>query len=118
MPLRAGAGFGSSPGFQTVAVLWIGPWTLAVMAVVVGAVAGWIVSKPLNHLLGAAFRAFNAGFNLATGAYTRAVGQVKEQGVIDVLGITGYYTMLAMVMNTARTPLPDGVKPPLAPLAK
>ena len=25
--------------------------------------------------------------------------------MIDVLGITGYYTMLAMVMNTTRTPL-------------
>jgi 4-carboxymuconolactone decarboxylase len=50
--------------------------------------------------------------------YARAVGKVGEQGVIDVLGITGYYTMLAMVMNTARTPLPDGVKPPLAPFPR
>jgi 4-carboxymuconolactone decarboxylase len=47
--------------------------------------------------------------------YARAIAKVGEQGVIDVLGITGYYTMLAMVMNTARTPLPEGVKPPLAP---
>ena len=50
--------------------------------------------------------------------YARAVAKVGEQGVIDVLGITGYYTMLAMVMNTTRTPLPDGVKPPLAPLPR
>jgi 4-carboxymuconolactone decarboxylase len=50
--------------------------------------------------------------------YARAVGKVGEQGVIDALGITGYYTMLAMVMNTARTPLPDGVKPPLGPLPR
>ena len=50
--------------------------------------------------------------------YARAVGAVGEQGVIDVLGITGYYTMLAMVMNTTRTPLPDGVKPPLTPLPR
>jgi len=48
----------------------------------------------------------------------RAVAKVGEQGVIDALGITGYYTMLAMVMNTTRTPLPDGVKPPLAPLPR
>ena len=34
------------------------------------------------------------------------------------MGITGYYTMLAMVMNTARTPLPDGAKPALAPLTR
>jgi 4-carboxymuconolactone decarboxylase len=50
--------------------------------------------------------------------YAGAVKSVGDQGVIDVLGITGYYTMLAMVMNTTRTPLPDGVKPPLAPLPR
>ena len=50
--------------------------------------------------------------------YGRAVEKVGEQGVIDVLGITGYYTMLAMVMNTARTPLPEGAKPGLAPLPR
>jgi 4-carboxymuconolactone decarboxylase len=50
--------------------------------------------------------------------YARAIAGIGEQGVIDVLGITGYYTMLAMVMNTTRTPLPDGVKPPLAPLPR
>jgi 4-carboxymuconolactone decarboxylase len=51
-------------------------------------------------------------------SWSRAVAAIGEQGVVDVLGITGYYTMLAMVMNTARTPLPTGVKPPLAPLQR
>jgi 4-carboxymuconolactone decarboxylase len=58
----------------------------------------------------------NQGVSDAT--YARAVAKVGEQGVIDVLGIAGYYTMLAMVMNTTRTPLPDGVKPPLATIAR
>jgi 4-carboxymuconolactone decarboxylase len=58
----------------------------------------------------------NDGVSDAT--WSRAVAAIGEQGVVDVLGITGYYTMLAMVMNTARTPLPDGVKPPLAPLRR
>ena len=56
--------------------------------------------------------------SVSDAGYARAVSTVGEQGVIDVLGITGYYTMLAMVMNTTRTPLPDGVKPPLAPLPR
>ena len=51
-------------------------------------------------------------------AYARAVRAFGEQGVIDALGITGYYTLLAMVMNTARTPLPAGAKPALAPLPR
>ena len=50
--------------------------------------------------------------------YARAIAKLGEQGVIDALGITGYYTMLAMVMNTTRTPLPPGVTPPLAPLPR
>ena len=56
--------------------------------------------------------------SVSDATYARAVAKLGEQGVIDVLGITGYYTMLAMVMNTVRTPLPDGVKPALAPLPR
>jgi 4-carboxymuconolactone decarboxylase len=48
--------------------------------------------------------------------YARAVGTLGEQGVVDTLGLTGYYTMLAMVLNTARTPLPAGAAPGLKPL--
>jgi 4-carboxymuconolactone decarboxylase len=46
--------------------------------------------------------------------YGRAVELFGERGVIDLCGICGYYTTLAMVMNVARTPLPEGVDPPLA----
>ena len=45
--------------------------------------------------------------------YARMVSHLGEKGVIDAIGITGYYQLLAMVMNTARTPLPDGVEPGL-----
>jgi 4-carboxymuconolactone decarboxylase len=56
--------------------------------------------------------------SVSDATYTRAVAKLGEQGVIDVLGITGYYSLLAMVMNTARTPLAEGVKPPLAPFPR
>jgi 4-carboxymuconolactone decarboxylase len=36
--------------------------------------------------------------------------EVRGKGVIDAAGIVGYYTMLSMVMNTARTPLPAGAR--------
>jgi 4-carboxymuconolactone decarboxylase len=45
--------------------------------------------------------------------YARAVAKFGEEGVIDAQGLMGYYTLLAMVMNTGHTPLPDGVKQPL-----
>lgn len=50
--------------------------------------------------------------------YANALAAIGEQGLIDAIGITGQYTMLAMVLNTARTPLPDGVKPALAPFPR
>ncbi len=50
--------------------------------------------------------------------YARAVRRYGEQGVIDAVSITGYYTLLAMVLNTARTPVPDGRTPPLAPFTR
>lgn len=37
-----------------------------------------------------------------------------ERGVIDLVALTGYYSMLAMVLNVAQQPLPGGVAPPLA----
>jgi 4-carboxymuconolactone decarboxylase len=53
----------------------------------------------------------NQGISDAT--YDRAVKTFGEQGVIDILGISGYYTMLAMVLNTSRTPVPAGHTPAL-----
>ena len=45
--------------------------------------------------------------------YARAVGRFGEQGVIDLLGVHGYYTFLAIVMNSTRTELPKDHKPAL-----
>jgi 4-carboxymuconolactone decarboxylase len=57
----------------------------------------------------------NHGVTDAT--YARAVAKFGEQGVIDMVGITGYYTLLAMVLNTARVPAADG-GPTLAPFPR
>lgn len=47
--------------------------------------------------------------------YARAVAKFGEQGVVDMSALVGYYTTLAMIMNVARSPLPAGKTPPLAP---
>ncbi len=36
-----------------------------------------------------------------------------EQGVIDLTAVTGYYTMLAMILGVAGNPVPAGVTAPL-----
>jgi 4-carboxymuconolactone decarboxylase len=47
--------------------------------------------------------------------YDRALSRFGEQGIVEAVSVMGYYTMLAMISNTARTPLPAGVTPALAP---
>ena len=46
--------------------------------------------------------------------YAQVVNRFGEQGVIDITGLCGYYTLLGMLMNVSRTPLPPGKTPPLA----
>ena len=45
--------------------------------------------------------------------YARAVSKFGEQGVVDAVSLSGYYTMIGMLLNTARTPLAAGVPAPL-----
>jgi 4-carboxymuconolactone decarboxylase len=56
--------------------------------------------------------------SVSDATYAKAIAAVGEQGVIDALGLMGQYTMLAMVLNAARTPLPPGAKPALAPFPR
>jgi 4-carboxymuconolactone decarboxylase len=43
--------------------------------------------------------------------WRRAELAFGEQGVIDLIGLNGYYALLAMVMNAARTPAEDAEIP-------
>lgn len=59
------------------------------------------------------FAELHRNHSVSDTTYAQAVAQFGERGVIDALGIIGYYTLLAMVMNTARTPVPEGATPGL-----
>ena len=39
-----------------------------------------------------------------------------EQGVIDLIGVSGYYSLVSMTLNVAEVPVPDGKPLPLKPL--
>ncbi len=56
--------------------------------------------------------------SVSDATYARAVAAFGEHGVIDIIGISGYYTMLAMVLNTSRTPVPGGRPPAIAPFPR
>ena len=53
---------------------------------------------------------------LSDTTYARAVAKFGEQGLIDLISVVGYYTLLAMVMNVARTAVGDGKPLPLPAL--
>ena len=48
--------------------------------------------------------------------YAAVVARFGEQGAIDLTGLNGYYALLAMTLNVARTVLPGDPSPLLPPL--
>ena len=53
---------------------------------------------------------------VSDGTYDRAVKRFGEQGVVDITGLAGNYTLIAMILNVSRTPIPsDGMKLPRLP---
>lgn len=45
--------------------------------------------------------------------YARVLKRFSEQGVIDITALAGYYSMLGIIMNVARTPIPGATTLPL-----
>jgi 4-carboxymuconolactone decarboxylase len=56
--------------------------------------------------------------SVSDATYARALAKFGEQGLVDAIGLSGWYTLVAMVLNTARTPLPAGATPALAPFPR
>jgi 4-carboxymuconolactone decarboxylase len=50
--------------------------------------------------------------------YNRAKARFGDTGIIDMLGINGYYNFLAIIMNGVRTENPDLKVEPLKPFVK
>ena len=48
--------------------------------------------------------------------YARALKQFGERGVMDLIAVNGYYTLVSMTLNVDRTPIPNGGPLPLAEL--
>ena len=48
--------------------------------------------------------------------FKRVKALFGEQGVIDLIGVSGYYTAVSMTLNVAEVPVPEGKPLPLKPL--
>lgn len=51
---------------------------------------------------------------LSDATHAQAQALFGDQGVIDLFGIVGYYSMLSVVMNGAQTATPETTAPPLS----
>jgi len=48
--------------------------------------------------------------------FKAVVDKFGEQGVVDLIAVNGYYSLVSMILNVDRAPVPGGGKPPLPPL--
>jgi len=57
----------------------------------------------------------HAGGHASDLAFDAVTGRFGLDGALELLALCGYYSLMAMVLNTAGLPLPDNAPPPLAP---
>lgn len=57
-----------------------------------------------------------ANKSVSDATYARALALLGETGVMDILGIVGFYSMMATVLNVARVPLDNDRPLPLTPM--
>jgi 4-carboxymuconolactone decarboxylase len=53
-----------------------------------------------------------ASRRVSTGTYNKVKKLLGDAGVVDLVGILGYYAMVSMTLNTFKAPLPQGMKAP------
>ena len=55
--------------------------------------------------------------SVSDAAYAAVLEKFGERGAVDLIAISGYYTLVSMVLNVERRPIPGGGPLPLRPLA-
>ena len=53
-------------------------------------------------------KSLHEGHGIAKGLYDEAVRMVGERGIVEIIGLCGYYTMVSMTLNSFEFSLPDG----------
>ena len=56
---------------------------------------------------------FSRPSNVSDATFKAVVDKFGEKGVVDIIGVMGYYQMVSMLLNVDRYPLPAGTEPEL-----
>jgi 4-carboxymuconolactone decarboxylase len=53
-------------------------------------------------------KSLHEGHGVAKGLYDEAVKVLSERGIVEIIGLCGYYTLVSMTLNTFEFELPEG----------
>ena len=53
-------------------------------------------------------KSLHEGHGVAKSLYDEAINVVGERGMVEIIGLRGYYTLVSMTLNTFEFGLPDG----------
>lgn len=55
--------------------------------------------------------------SVSDATFARLRGVFTEQQIVDLVGVSGFYATVSMVLNTIEAEIPEGGEPPLRPLS-
>jgi len=68
---------------------------------------------PKGQMIYDVSKSLHEGHGLARSLYDEAVKVLGERGLVEIIGLCGYYTLVSMTLNTFEFDLPDGEAPEL-----
>src|SRR6476469_8556052 len=63
---------------------------------------------PKGQMIYDVSKSLHEGHGLSSALYNEAVKMLGERGLVEIIGLCGYYTMVSMTLNTFEFDLPEG----------
>ena len=67
-----------------------------------------VFDDPKGKMIYDLAKSLHEGHGVSKSLYDEAVGVLTERGIVEVIGLCGYYTMVSMTLNTFEFGLPEG----------
>jgi 4-carboxymuconolactone decarboxylase len=69
---------------------------------------------PKGQIIYDVARSLHEGHELSNSLYEQAIELLTERGLVEIIGLCGYYTLVSLTLNTFEFGLPDGEASELA----
>lgn len=73
-----------------------------------------VLARPDEQAVYALARELLATHRVSDGTYRRAITYLGKKGVVELIGILGYYTLIAMTIQAFEVAVPEGAADPFA----